>query len=89
MLVENNLPIGTKFSEFILLANYKMYHKQTLKNLGIEYADENYNLLKESDIRDSYSTLTAEEKEDCYPTFEDYLEEGLSKNGILIKLIFD
>jgi hypothetical protein len=89
ILVENNLPIGTKFSEFILLANYKMYHKQTLKNLEYVFVDENYELLTESDIWDCYNSLTEEEKEDCYPTIDDFVEEGTSKNGTLERLIFD
>ena len=89
ILVENNLPIGTKFSEFILLSNYKMYHKQTLKNLEYAFVDENYFLLKETDIISYYNNLTEEEREDCYPFLIDYIEEGISKNGTLERLIFD
>ena len=89
LLIENNLPLNTNFDDFIVLWNYKMFHKQTLKNLEYKYVDENYKLLTDDDMMIYYNSLTEEEKEDCYPTFDDYIEEGTSKNGILAILNFE
>lgn len=87
--VDNDLPMNTDITQFIILYNYEMYHKKTLQKMGYEYVDENYILLRESDINEFYETLTEEEKEDCYPTVYDFIEEGLSKNGTLEKLDFN
>jgi hypothetical protein len=89
LLEENNLPKDTNFDDFIVLWNYQMFHKQTLKNLEYKYVDENYKLLTDDDMMAYYNSLTEEEKEDYYPTFEDYIDEGISKNGILAMLNFE
>jgi hypothetical protein len=89
LLTENNLPKDTNFDDFIVLWNYKMFHKQTLKNLEYEFVDENYFLLKETDIISYYNNLTEEERKECYPFLIDYIEEGISKNGSLARLNFE
>ena len=89
LLIENNLPKNTNFDDYVILQNYKMYRKEDLKKFGYEYVDENYDLLSRKNIQEFYDMNTDEEKAECYPTLDDYIEEGTSKNGTLQKLNFE
>jgi hypothetical protein len=87
LLEENDIEVSSFiFDNFIVLKNYKMYSKADLKKRNIEFVDENYQLLTREDIEDFYNMLTDEDKKESYPRLNDFIEEGLSKNGTLERL---
>lgn len=89
LLEENDIEVTNFiFENFIVLINYKMYLKSDLKSKGIEFVDENYNLLTRANMQEFYDMLSLEEKTECYKTLDDFIEEGLSGNGSLSRLKF-
>jgi hypothetical protein len=87
ILEENNLDKFESCNDYIVLWNWKAILKSEVKEKRYVFVDENLKLLTMDDIKEFYDMITDEERKDCYPTINHFINEGLSINGTLERLI--
>jgi hypothetical protein len=87
ILEENNLDKFESCNNYIVLWNWTTILKSEVKEKGYIFVDENLKLLTMDDIKEFYNMITDEERTDCYPTINHFINEGLSINGTLERIV--